>query len=100
MHGRCGRSLSVEFAGLALWEVRQFSKLSQVGSIPTARSTTSEWRAWMTGWVLIMWMGSLPLTVSGIESERECRDLADRIRQEWTLSKPMQCFPYRAAYRF
>lgn len=39
VHGQCGRSPSVEFAGLALWEVQQFSKLSQVGSIPTARST-------------------------------------------------------------
>lgn len=41
VHGQCGWPLSVEFAGLALWEVQQFSKLSQVGSIPTARSTVS-----------------------------------------------------------
>lgn len=55
----------------------------------------------MTGWVLVMWMGSLPLTVSGIESERGCLDLADRIRKEWALtSTQVKCFEYRAAYRF
>jgi len=56
----------------------------------------------MTSWVLIIGLGlTNSISVSGIESEQECQKLAERLVREWTLTAPkMQCFSYRAAYRF
>jgi hypothetical protein len=57
----------------------------------------------MTAWVLIISLGTTAATtVSGIESEYECRRLASQIAKEWTTlpAPPMQCFSYRGAYRF
>lgn len=56
----------------------------------------------MTAWVLIIFFGSLPMTISNIESENECQRLAHEIYQSSLKSAPenFYCKPYRAAYRF
>jgi hypothetical protein len=53
----------------------------------------------MTAWVLIIALGATGVTsVSGIESEQECRALAAKLEKEWTMfAPPMKCFPYRGA---
>jgi len=63
----------------------------------------------MTAWASVLLFNSRPLTISGIETEAKCRELARQIRQDFTVtaavgsttdtrvSDSYKCYSYRAA---